>query len=113
MPLPNNWYHLNGQLADVSAASQLNFVVPRAGFLRKVETSLGAAITGADSVVSVIVNGTTLSPTITITQSGSAEGDRDVGEYYYGVPAGAEIEVASDGASSTTAVLAVTLTLSG
>lgn len=113
MPLPNNWYHLSGQLADVSAASQVNFVVPRAGFLRKVTTSLGAAITGANSTITVTVDGVAASPTITITQSGSAEGDIDSAEYYIGVREGAEIEVATDGASSTTAVLAISLTLSG
>src|SRR5690242_3967447 len=105
MPLPNNWYHLSGELADVSAASAKRFVVPRAGFLRKVETTLGGAITGADSVVTVSHNNTDLSPTITITQSGSAEGDYDSAEFYIGVAAGDWIEVTSDGGSSTTQTL--------
>ena len=113
MPLPTNWYHLNDMLADVSTASSVRFVVPRAGFLRKVETTLGAAITVADSVVTVRHNNTALSPTITITQSGSAEGDRDSAEYYRGVAAGDWIEVETDGGSTTTAQLGITLTLSG
>lgn len=113
MPLPENWYQLNGQLTDVSAASQLRFVVPTDGYLRKVETSLGGAITGADSVVTVSVDNTALSPTITIANASSAEGDYDVGEFFAPVHKGSFIEVASGGESSTTAVLAITVTLSG
>ena len=113
MPLPTNWYQLDGELADVSAASKLRFVVPTDGYLRKVETSLGAAITGADAVVTVSVDNTALSPTITIANTSSAEGDYDIGEFFAPVHKGSFIEVATDGASSTTAVLAVTVTLSG
>lgn len=113
MPLPTNWYHLNAVLADVSTASGVRFVVPRAGFLRKVETTLGGAISGADSVVTVSVNNTALSPTITIANSGSAEGDRDFADYYTGVAEGDWIEVASGGESSDAQQLGITLTLSG
>jgi hypothetical protein len=113
MPLPTNWYHLNGTLADVSAASALRFTVPRTGYLRKVETHLGTAITGADAVVTVSVAGTNLAPTITIANASSAEGDYDSAEFFAPVTAGQRIEVTSDGASSTTAELAITLTLSG
>jgi hypothetical protein len=112
MPLPNNWYHLNGTLADVSAASGFRFTVPQAGYLRQVKTHLGAAITGADAVVTVSVDGTNLAPTITIANTSSAEGDVDGAEYFAPVNAGSRVEVTSDGASSTTAELAITLTLS-
>lgn len=112
MPQPSNFYQLTAELADVSTASSTRFVVPTAGFLRKVQTVLGAAITGADAVVTVSVNGTALTPTITITQSGSAEGDVDSAEFYHGVAAGSWIEIATDGASSTTAQLHITATLS-
>lgn len=112
MTTPLNWYTLNGELADVSAASQLRFTVPRAGYLRKVSTTIGGAITGADSVITVSHNNTALTPTITIANSGSAEGDSDSGDYYRPVNAGDWIEVATDGASSTTAVCAITVSLS-
>lgn len=113
MPLPENWYHLSGMLADVSAASSHRFCVPRAGYLRKVETSLGGAITGSDSVVTVSKNGVALSPTITVAVSGSAEGDRDSAEFFVPVAAGDWILVATGGQSSDTQQLAITLTLSG
>jgi hypothetical protein len=113
MPLPNNWYHLNAMLADVSTASSVRFVVPQAGFLRKVETTLGGAITGADSVVTVSHNNTALSPTITVANASSAEGDRDSAEYYRGVAAGDWIEVATGGESTGTQQLGITVTLSG
>lgn len=113
MPLPLNWYTLPGTLADVSAASQLRFLVPTDGYLRKVETTLGSAITGADSVVTVSVDNTALTPTITIANASSAEGDYDSAEFFYPVKKGSWIEVASGGESSTTAVLAVNVILSG
>lgn len=112
MPLPNNWYVLNAMLADVSTASQVRFVVPVAGFLRKVETSLGGAISGADAVVTVSHNNTALTPTITVANASSAEGDRDSAEFYRGVAAGDWIEVASGGESTDTAELAIAVTLS-
>lgn len=112
MPFPLNWYTLNGELADVSTASQLRFVVRADGYLRKVETTLGSAITGADSVITVKVDNTTLSPTITVANASSAEGDYDSADYFYPVKKGSFIEVATGGESSTTAVLAVNVTLS-
>lgn len=112
MPLPKHWYHLNGMLADVSTASTERFVVPRAGYLRRVETTLGAAITVADSVVTISVNNVAASPTLTIAFTGSAEGDRDFADYYVPVKAGDFIEVATDGGSTTAAQLGITLTLS-
>jgi hypothetical protein len=113
MPLPLNWYHLNGQLADVSTSSSLRFLVPRSGFLRKVQTQLGGAITGSDSVVTVSRNGTNLAPTITVAVSSSAEGDVDSADFYQEVAAGDRIEVATGGQSTDTAELGITLTLSG
>lgn len=113
MPFPKNWYTLNGELADVSAASQLRFVAPVSGYLRRVQTTLGAAITGADAVITVSVRNTALSPTITIANASSAEGDEDFADYYYPVSKGDWVEVASGGESSTTAVLGVNVVFSG
>ena len=113
MTQPTNWYNLTGSITDVSTADSVRFVVPAAGFLRKVQTVLGAAITVANSTVTVRHNGTALTPTITITQAGSAEGDVDSAEFYRGVAAGDYIEVETDGGSTTTARLDVNVTLSG
>lgn len=113
MPDPVNWYTLNAQIADVGTASTVYFCVPRDGYLRQVETTLFAAITGADDVITVTVDGSAASPTITITQSGSAAGDYDVANYLIPVKKGSRISIANSGASTGTAPLAYTVTLSG
>ena len=113
MAYPKNWYVLNDMLADVSTASSVRFRVPVAGYLRKVETTLGGAITGADSVVTVSHNNTALSPTITIANASSAEGDADSAEYFRAVAAGDWIEVATGGESTGTQQLGINVVLSG
>jgi hypothetical protein len=113
MSLPENWYVHNAMLADVSAASSVRFLVPTAGILRRVETSLGGAITGADSIITVSKNGVALSPTITVANASSAEGDRDFADFYTQVAAGDWITVASGGQSSDTQQLAINVILSG
>lgn len=113
MPLPENWYVKDAMLADVSAASSVIFRVHTAGILRRVETTLGGAITGADSVVTVSKNGVALSPTITIANASSAAGDQDSADFYTQVAAGDWITVASGGESSTTAQLAINVIFSG
>jgi hypothetical protein len=112
MTTPLNWYTLNGELADISTASQLRFVIPYDGHLRKVTTTIGAAITGADAVITVTHSNTALTPTITVANSGSAEGDTDSAEFFRPVSAGDWLEVASGGESSTTSVCAITVSLS-
>lgn len=114
MPLPLNWYHLAETMADVGTASAVRFCVPRDGYLRKVETLLAAAITTADAVLTVAIsNGTALSPTITITQSGSAEGDYDFAEFFAPVKKGSWVEVTTDGGPANAVAASITLTLSG
>lgn len=112
MPLPNNWYSLSGEFADIGTAETLHFVVPDNGFLRKVETVLAGAITGADETVTVSRNGSALAPTITVTQSGSAAGDYDKAEFYTGVAKGDRISVATAGTSTGPQKAGVTVTFS-
>jgi hypothetical protein len=112
MPFPNNWYPLSGEFADIGTAETLNFVVPDAGFLRRVETVLAGAITGSNETVTVSRNGSALSPTITVTQSGSAAGDYDVAEFYVGVAKGDRISVATAGNSTGPQKAGVTVLLS-
>lgn len=100
MAQPYNWYALSEMVADIGTADSKVFVVTAPGFLRRVEGVLGGAITTADDVVTVALNGTNLSPTITITQSGSAAGDYDFAEFYVGVAQGDRITVSNSGAST-------------
>lgn len=112
MPLPLNWYSLAAEFTDVATAETLTFVVPDNGFIRKVETVLDGAITASNETITVSRNGSALSPTITITQSGSAAGDYDVAEYYVGVAKGDRITVATAGNSTGATGCAVTVTFS-
>lgn len=112
MPDPVNYYHLNGQIADVGTASVAYFVVPQDGYLRQVETVIFGAITTANDIITVAVDGTNLSPTITVTQSGSAAGDYDSAEFFAPVKKGSRITCTNSGASTGTTPLAYTLTLS-
>lgn len=112
MPLPLNWYSLSEQITDIGTADSKEFVVPSDGFLRKVETVLAGAITGADDVVTVSHNGSALAPTITIANAGSAAGDYDSAEFYRGVSKGDRITVANSGASTGATKCGVTVTLS-
>lgn len=113
MPAPLNYYTLNGQIADIGTATTVVFVAPQAGYLRKVGCVLNGAITTADDVITVSVDGVALSPTITVTQSGSAAGDYDFANYFAPVKEGSRITIANSGASTGTAIEAYTLTLSG
>lgn len=113
MPLPENWYTKDAMLADVSASSSVIFMVQTPGILRRVETLLGTAITGADAVVTVSKNGVALSPTITVANASSAAGDVDFADFHVQVAKGDWITVASGGESSTTAQLAINAIFSG
>ena len=112
MPFPLNYYQLNAQIADVGTGSVVYFSAPQAGFLREVTTTLFAAITGANDVITIAVDGTTAG-TITVTQSGSAAGDVDTLQLNTPVRKGSRITCTNSGASTGTAPLAYTLTFSG
>jgi hypothetical protein len=81
-------------------------VSPWRGQLKRVYSALHVAITGANAVWTMEINGTAVTGvSVTITQSGSAAGDVDSGEptaVTY-LNEGDVIEFISDGASSTTA----------
>ena len=112
MPFPANWYHMAESFADIGAASTVRFVVPEDGYLWRVRISLAGAITTTAAVVTVSVDNTALSPTITIPVSGSAEGTLGEAEYFAPVKKGSWIEVTSDGGPANSVVAAVTVTLS-
>lgn len=109
---PLNWYALSEQITDIGTADSKIFVVPSTGFLRRVETILAGAITAADDVVTVALNGTNLSPTITIANAGSAAGDYDFAEFYSGVAKGDRITVTNSGASTGATKCGVNVVLS-
>ncbi len=107
---------LNGYLADVSAPSSTFIPVPNGfdGRVIEIRTALGGAITTANSVVTAKYNGTAMTNgSLTVTASGSAAGDVDTAypSSANAVAAGGAIEIASDGGSSTTQPLYITVVI--
>lgn len=100
--------YINCQLVDVSTASVAYVPVPAQSVLQTVYCAISAAITSADSVVTIKKGSTTLG-TITLANSGSA-----AGSVFTAVMTGTEIArtfaagdtliLDSDGASSTTSI---------
>ena len=113
MPNPLNYYVLNGQTADIGTAGTSFFTAPLPGSLKELRITLFAAITGADDVVTVSVDGTALAPTLTVPFTGSAAGTTVVASFNAPVRAGSRITVANSGASTGTAAAAYSLTLQG
>lgn len=99
MAQPINWYNLTATMTDIGAASNVaRACVPAPGFLRRIEISPSAALTGANAVLTCTRNGSNLSPsTITVAFASSADGTYTSQEYYAGVAQGDFIEVSSDG----------------
>jgi hypothetical protein len=113
MPLPLNWYTLSDEIADIGTADTKLFVAPTSGWLRRVRTLLNGAITSVDDVITVSVDGTAASPTITVPFTGSAAGSTTVTEYYIAVKAGSRVLLTNSGASTGVAKCAYSVTFSG
>ena len=97
---------VSAYMADLSTASSAFCVSPWRGKITRVYSVIGAAITGADAVWTVEINGTAVTGiSVTVANSGSAAGDVDSDEPTASdnyVNEGDVIEFVSDGASSTT-----------
>jgi poly-gamma-glutamate capsule biosynthesis protein CapA/YwtB (metallophosphatase superfamily) len=106
--------YITTYLADVSTAGQIYVAPGFAGKIKKVTTVLNSAISGANAVLTLKIGGTAVTAgTITIAQASSASGDIDTC-----VPTGANsftaaqaIEIETNGASSDTAIVTITLEL--
>jgi len=101
-------------LTDVSAPSSVSVAVPDDGNIIKIISVLGGAITGADSAVITKINGTTVTGGgFTVAYSGSAAGDIDTAEptALNSVKEGDYITITSDGGSTTTQPITVTLVI--
>ena len=112
----NNIVYLTTILDDVSTASSAWIAVPSSisGEIVEIATVLGAAISGANAAVTAEINGVAVTgSTVTVAQSGSAAGDRDVAypTAARSVTGGDNIEIITDGASTDTAKLYVTVAI--
>ena len=107
-----NDYFLTARLTDVSAASSVNIAVPDDGKIIKIISVLGGAITTADSAVISKINGTTVTGGgFTVAFTSSAAGDIDTAEptAANSVKEGDYLTITSDGGSSTTQPLDLTV----
>lgn len=96
------------RMTDVSAASTVYSVAPVAGTISKIYSSLGGAITVADSALTSQINGVGITNgDWTVAYTGSAAGDVDSATPTAAntVAAGDKVAFISDGGSSTTATL--------
>lgn len=103
--------YITVSLADVSTASSILVPISRACTLAKVTSVIGGAITIADSTVTVTKKGGFTTGTLTIAFTGSAKGDIDtlIPVSNNTFVANDWIEIATDGASSTTATISFLL----
>jgi hypothetical protein len=117
MPLPDpqplfNRY-LSQTFADISTASSVYFAAPARGKIKQIVLSLLNAITAADSVVTFKINGVTGTGSVTVAFAGSGVGSSFVltPTALNAVKPGDIVEVATDGASSTTCITPCTLVI--
>jgi hypothetical protein len=105
VPRPISETQVSAYLADISAASSAFTVAPCRGRIVRAYSTIYNAITGADAVWTMEINGTAITGvSVTVANSGSAGGDVDTGNptALNVVNEGDTIEFVSDGASSTT-----------
>lgn len=105
---------ITAQIDDVSTAGQIYVVPGFRGKIIRAYTALNSAISGADAGLTLKIGGTAVTGgTITIAQSGSASGDVDscAPTAANSFTSSQAIEIETDGASSTTAIVTVTLEL--
>lgn len=105
---------LNCRLADVSTASSVFIASPYAGTIIAAYTVLQGAITGADSIVKLQIAGVDVTGgSMTIANAGSAAGDVDscTPSAANTVTAGQAIEIETDGASTNTVALEITIVI--
>jgi len=108
-------YTLTAVIDDVSTASSVYLATPYAGTVTKVVTVLAGALTGADSTITVSNSAGASMGTLTVAYSGSAAGDIDTLEPVSNntVASNSRVLVQTDGASSGTAKLFVTVYIQG
>jgi len=104
MNYPINEMPVQAEMADLSTAGSAYAVAPRRGKIVRVFSVIKAAITVADAVWTMKINGAAVTGvSVTVAFTGAAAGDVDSAIAAIPVSEGDTIEFVSDGASTTTA----------
>lgn len=104
--------YLTVTMADISTASSVWVVCPVAATYTKMWSTISAAITTADGVITTEIGGTLVTNGgMTITQSGSAAGDVDTATPTGAntLTAGQALEIITSGACDTTSIATFTV----
>jgi hypothetical protein len=105
---------ITAYLADVSTAGQIYVAPGFSGKIKKVTTVLNSAISVANSVLTLKIGGSAVTGgSITIAHTSSASGDVDscVPTAANSFTAAQAIEIETDGGSTDTAIVSITLEL--
>lgn len=108
-----NEYQLQNRIDDISTASSTWFYIPRKSQMTRLAVILHGAITAANSVLTIYINGVLFTDSLTVTQAGSTAGSKYTLSIVtsHSIPANSTVEVRSDGGSTTTAIATVSLEL--
>jgi len=108
-----NTYGLGGRIDSISDVSSAFFVIPQKANLTKIYGVLSAAITGANSVITIYKNSIAQTPTLTVPFTGSGPGVSQTFSISPNIAVleGDIIELRSDGGSTGNAVYSVGLKL--
>ena len=111
---PNSRRFLTGQIVSISTADQVYIIPGFAGRIVKIWSVIETAITSNDADLTCKIGGTAVTGgLITVANSGSAAGtvDSATPTALNTFTAGQAIEIETDGASSTTSLVTITLEL--
>lgn len=117
---PGTLVTITRTMTDVSAAETVYFPIPVAGTIERIDTVLGGAITAANAVLTTNILAAGVGApaavtgggiTVAFTGSGAGVTDSATPSAANTVAAGDSVSVVSDGGSSTTATLGITLTI--
>jgi hypothetical protein len=100
-------------MADIGAASSVWFYVPLKSEIVRLSSVLFAAITGADAILSIYINGVSIADTLTVPNAGSTAGTKSERNIVAvnTVPAGGVVEIRSNGAPTNSVVASINLFL--
>lgn len=104
--------YLTTSIADISTAGQIYVVSPVAGTISKIYSVINGTIATANSVLTPKIAGSAITNgAITVAYSGSAAGDVDSSTPTAAntITAGAAIEIETNGASSNTVEVVITI----